>query len=99
MPSTIEDRLNLESTLIVGDTNPSSRLLAEEMFEKYDSQVDQYSSCDLECLMNALPEDQFSSVPIQIAYNFRDIVFIIETQNYVIYLKYLVNDTFYFILQ
>ena len=79
MPSIIEDLLNLQSTLIVGDTSPSSRLLAKEMLEKYDSQIDRYSSCDLECL-NALPEDQFSSVRIPIAYNFRDIVFIIETQ-------------------
>ena len=41
----------------------SSRHLAEEMRKKYESKIDQFSSCDVE-LLNALAEDQLSSALI-----------------------------------
>ena len=53
-----DDLLTLQKDLKVGDL--SSRHLAEEMRKKYESKIDQLSSCDVE-LLNALAEDQLSS--------------------------------------
>ena len=56
-----DDLLTLQKNLKVGDL--SSRHLAEEMRQKYESKIDQFSSCDVE-LLNALAEDQLSSALI-----------------------------------
>ena len=53
-----DDLLTLQEDLKVGDL--SSRHLAEEMRKKYESKIDQFSSCDVQ-LLNALAEDQLSS--------------------------------------
>ena len=56
-----DDLLTLQKDLKVGDL--SSRHLAEEMRKKYESKIDQFSSCDVE-LLNALAEDQLSSASL-----------------------------------